>query len=313
MAAGTEVSFCATNLNTEDRLEGSIGSVRALGHAMGVPFEIVVADGPSRPAARRWLARAAADDPDFHLVVHDRANRGRGRRLAFEASVGRLIVPFDTSLVYDPVYANLLGRWRERGAGRMLFSEICALPRATVLGVGGWRDLVGGEDLDLYARAIRHAGLVAFPTPLRGSQSARLGAAARQLRYVEGSRLARWRRLYVVQRDQVIGANYRLRDLMAFNTRKPPLRRVAYRLFFSAAVLGAAVQPLRPFRFDVNNYLVLREEIFRSFLEGRHAQLGWDGPGPTLLLSEDEIGYLDRSSELWRSERERLRPFVAVK
>jgi len=313
MAEDPEVSFCATNLNTRDRLGSSLDSVFALGAAIGRPFEVVVAEGPSTDGARSLLEERARGDPRLRLVLHGERNRGYGRRRAFEASRGAVIVPFDTSLVYAPIYAELLGRYVALGSEAMLFSEICALRRTTVIEVGGWRDLVGGEDIDLYARVISRFGLIAYPTAVAESQSRPLGSVERQMRYVRGSRIGRWRRMSVVVRDQIIGDNYTVADLMAFNARKPAGRRFAYRLFFSLAAIRARFSPLRPFRFERNNYLILREETLRSLLEERHRRLGWAGPPPCLLLTDDEITYLERRSRLWKDEESRLRPFVGRK
>ena len=55
MAGDVQVSFCATNLNTADRLPAALDSIRALGAALGQPFEIIVADGPSDDGAREFL------------------------------------------------------------------------------------------------------------------------------------------------------------------------------------------------------------------------------------------------------------------
>jgi glycosyltransferase involved in cell wall biosynthesis len=307
------VSFCATNLNTVDRLPASIESIETIGRSIGAPFEVVVADGPSSDGARAFLEARARSNPGFRLVPHALRNRGYGRRRAFEESRGATIVPFDTSLTYDPMYADLLRAYRSLQTDRMLFSEICALSRRSIESVGGWRDLIGGEDFDLYARVVQRFGLIAYPIPVRTSQSAALSAVARQLRYVRGSRLARALRIYRVQRDQIIGSNYRVGDLMAFNSRKPWARRAAYRAFFTIAALGARLSPLRPFRFDRNNYLVFREAIFSSLLAGSEKELRWDGPPPKLLLSRDEFAYLGTCSSLFRSSEKDLRPFLGPK
>jgi len=313
MAVRPEVSFCTTNLNTRDRLTASLDSVTVLGEALGRTFEIVVADGPSTDGARALLEDRAAADPRVRLIPHSARNRGFGRRRAFEESGGSVIVPFDTSLAYLPVYGELLARYVALATEAMLFSEICALRRSTIEAVGGWRDLVGGEDLDLYARVIQRFGLIAAPTALRGSQSRALGSFERQMRYVSGSRIAQARRILTVLRDQIIGANYTVGDLMAFNEKKPLGRRLVYRAAFSVAALRARLSPLQPFRFDRNNYLLLREETLRSIVEGRHEKLGWSGPAPCLLLTEDEITYLDRKSQLWLEQGTRLRALVRMK
>lgn len=313
MGTEVEVSFTATNLNTADRLPRSLASIRVLGDSLGVPYEVVVADGPSRPEAKRLLDEAARTDPRFKWVQHDRRARGYGRRVAFEATTGQTIVPFDTSLEYDPVYGGLLGRWRALRTDRMLFSEVCALSRHSIEATGGWRDLVGGEDVDLYGRVVEQFGLIGYPTPIRHSQSAPLGAYARQMRYVDGSRWGRFRRIYTVQRDQIIGADYRVADVMAFNAKKTLVRRLAYRAFFTLAAAGARLQPIHPIHLRQNHYLLIREATFRSMLDGTYRELGWDGPGPKLLLTADEVTYMERRSPLWAAEHERLRPFYEVK
>ena len=195
----------------------------------------------------------------------------------------------------------------------MLFSEICALSRRSIETTGGWRDLVGGEDVDLYGRVVERFGLIAYPTPIRQSQSEPLGAYARQMRYVGGSRWSRFRRIYTVQRDQFIGADYRIADVMAFNARKPLSCRMAYRAFFTLAAAGARLQPTRPVHLRQNHYLLIRDATFRSMLDGTYRELGWDAPGPKLLLTEDEVTYLERRSPLWAAEGARLRPFYDLK
>ncbi len=313
MGEEVRVSFCATNLNTLDRLPGSLDSIAALGRGLGESFEVVVADGPSHDGARALLESRVRSDPHLKLVVHSERNRGYGRRRAFEASRGSTIVPFDTSLYYDPIYADLLRSYLALETERMLFSEISALSRKSILTVGGWRDLIGGEDIDLYARVIRQFGLIAVPTGLVTSQSARLGSRARQLRYVRGSRLAQWRRLYAVQRDQIIGANYRVQDLMDFNASKPRGTRLALYGFFSLCALGARLRGIPPVRGPENNYLTFREAILRSMRAGEYRTLGWAGPEPRLLLTDDEMRYLSRVSPLWRELGEEVHRYVGRK
>jgi hypothetical protein len=307
------LSFCATNLNTRDRLEASLASIAALGAAVEGSYEVVIAEGPSEDGASEWLASESGHDPRLRVVNHSFRNRGAGRRLAFEATRGRWIVPFDTSLVYGPEYAHLLARFAGFGSTKMLFSEICALPRATVEAVGGWRDLVGGEDVDLYARVIAKFGVVAYPTGAPTSQSATLGSYARQMRYVRGGGLARARRIYAVQRDQMIASHATIADLMAFNRKKPLAARIARRAFFTLAAVGARFSSLRPIELGKNNYLLVREGLFASLLGGDWKTLAPGGPPPKLLLTEDELAYLEVRSPLYQRRQAELAPFLGRK
>lgn len=304
------VSFCATNLNTAVRLPGSLDSVERLGDSLRSSFEVVVADGPSEDGARELLKTRAETNPRLRLVVHSERNRGYGRRRAFEASRGTTIVPFDTSLVYDPMYGGLLQGYLALATDRMLFSEICALSRRSIEAVGGWRDLVGGEDIDLYSRIIRQYGVLAYPTATRTSQSERLGSLARQARYVQGSRARQLLRIYAVQRDQLIGANFRVADLMRFNSAKPLATRFALRSFFTLCALGARWRGIPPIRAEPNNYVFFREAILRSMLAADYREVRWPGPPPRLLLTDDEIRYLSATSLLWRELGEEVYRYV---
>ncbi len=297
-----EISFCATNLNTGGTLKESLASVDRLGHAIGRPYEIVVADGPSEPEIRHRLVEWQRAGAGRVLVTQDERNRGKGRRLAFEASRGRWIVPFDTSIVYAPLFGQILRAFLEAGDERFLFSEICALPRAAIVEAGGWRDLIGGEDVDLYAPIVARRGIVAYPTGDPGSQSANLSSYARQMRYAGRSRFRRVLRMLRTQRDQMIGANYRIADLMAFNRRKPgPFRGMAYAWFVTAWFLTAFRGIPRRTVPGRNNYLYLREQTLLSMERGDHRRLGGTTAVPARLpLTEDERTYLDLRSAIWR-------------
>ncbi|MCI4324597.1 MAG: glycosyltransferase [Thermoplasmata archaeon] len=307
------VSFCATNLNTVDRLPASLSSITALGESLQVPFEIVVVDGPSDDGASEWLAKVAAAEPRLKVVRQGEKNRGRGRRLAFEVSRGRWVIPFDTSLVYDATYASILARYFALGLPKMLFSEIVALPRDSIEAAGSWRDLIGGEDIDLYSRVVARFGVVAYPTGAASSQSASLGSYARQMRYIRGGRFARLRRIYAVQRDQIIGSHATVSDLMAFNGSKPVGRRLALRSFFTLAAIGARLSPIRHAELGRNNYVIVREGLFESFLAGDWKLVSGGGPPPKLPLTQDEIRFLALRSAVYRERREDLTPFLVPK
>lgn len=313
MTGEVRVSFCATNLNTFSNLPRSIASVQALGDALEVPYEVVVADGPSTDGAREWLEARSKADGRVRRVGHAERNRGYGRRRAFEASSGSTVVPFDTSIEYAPVYGDLLRAYLRLGTDRMLFSEICALSRSSITAVGGWRDLIGGEDIDLYVRVVERFGVIAVPLPLRDSQSRVLSAVERQARYVGGGRLSRAMRMYRVQRDQIIGANFRVRDLMQFNRRRSAGERFGRRVFFLVAYTGSKLRTIRPVVLPRNNYLMFRERLLRSMAAGDFRDLLWKGPPPQLLLTDDELDYLGTNVPEWNEYSAANPPLVGRK
>lgn len=296
-----QVSFCATNLQTLSTLPQSLESIERIGRFTATPFEIVVADGPSDPAVQRLLAEWSAEGTDRIIVRHTRRSRGYGRQRAFEASSGRYIVPFDTSIAYNELCGALLARYLGLNSDRMLFSELCALSRASVISVGGWRDLIGGEDVDVYAPVAERFGVIAYPTGDPGSQSRVLSSFGRQMRYAHGSRVRRLYRMLLTQRDQILGANFRVSDLMEFNRRKPLGVRCGAWLWFSAAATLAAVSRVPRRKVDAkNNYLYFREQTVLSILRGDYRELRWaEGPPPQLPLTPDEMDYLRARSKVW--------------
>lgn len=299
---GPLISYCATNLDTERTLSASLASIETIARGVGGPFEVVVADGPSPVSVRGILDRWAEEGANRRVVRHGRRNRGFGRRHAFEASHGDLVVPFDTSIVYDPIYGSLLSRYARLRTDRMLFSELCALRRTTIAAVGGWRDLIGGEDVDLYAPVAARFGLIAYPIGTASSQATVMDSFSRQMRYMSGSRVRRTYRMFLTQRDQMIGANYRIQDLMAFNRRKPGRVKAAAWLWFAATRIAASFGPLPRRRVEgANNYLFLRERTIDSMVREGFRELDWpDGPPVRLPLTVDERTYLASRSELWR-------------
>lgn len=313
MVPAVQVSFCATNLNTMSVLPASLDSVDRLGQLLGTSYEVVVTDGPSKDGARGFLEERARSDPRLRWLPQSERSRGRGRRLAFEASSGTTIVPFDTSLVYAPFYGEVLRRYLSLSDDRMLFSEICALRRRTIEATGGWRDLIGGEDVDLYARVSSRFGVIAYPTALPDSQSRSMSSFARQMRYAPGSKLAQFRRIYAVQRDQMIGANFRVRDLLGFHRRKTAGRRFVLGGFYTLVALGAAFRPIPRIVLERNNYLYFREALLRSMARAEWRALGLSGPKPQLLLTDDEIDYLSQAVPHWDEYAHRDPPLVGRK
>lgn len=309
------LSFCATNLETRDTLAGSLESIDVIGKGTGATFEVVVADGPSGPETRSILEDWSSAGQGRLLVRHDRRNRGYGRRKAFEASTGECIVPFDTSIVYGPWLAELIRRYVALSTDRLLFSELCALRRFTIMAVGGWRDLIGGEDVDLYAPVVERFGLIAYPTGDPGSQARVMSSFTRQMRYAQGSTVRKLYRMFCTQRDQIIGANYRVADLMAFNRSKRLALRAGARVWFTAASVAANLSRIPRRRVDgANNYLYLRERVITSMLAADFRELGWDGgPPPRLPLTPDEVGYLDAASALWREATKGYRDLFPLK
>jgi hypothetical protein len=133
------------------------------------------------------------------------------------------------------------------------------------------------------------------------------------MRYVRSGRIGRLRRIFAVQRDQLIGQNFRVHDLMLFNARKPLPRRLLLWGFFVLVAIAARFRGLMPVQLTGgNNYVIVRNAILQSLIDRDAARrLGWSQP-VRLLLTEDELFYL-RHFDISRRLLEQAGPAVGLR
>ena len=307
-----EISFYATNLNTEAKIRTSISSIVSIAEEIGLPWEIVIAEGPSDDGSSEILKEMSSGSDNIIVKFHSTKNRGYGRRVAFENSAGNIIVPFDTSIAYNIRYAKILKKFIELGVDKMMFSEISAIPRKLINSTGGWRDLIGGEDIDLYGRIIHNYNVLAAPIGMMESVPEKSSSFDRQMRYVKGGVLQKLKRIYSVQRDQIIGCNYKVEDLMKLNLKKPLRQRLYLRVFFFFCAMGSKFSKIKPVNMGRNNYLIFREGLFNSFLRNDFKLMDLEESDIKLTLNQNEIEYLNKVSSLWKSNDQKLMEFVKI-
>jgi len=156
-------SFCITTKNDAPTLRKSLDSLLS---QLPEDSEVVVADGGSKDGALDIL-RDYATEGKLKLLSGE-YNRGEGRQMAFEASIGKIIIDqIDTDNVYLPNLKRLLALYHRDFEGRMLRVEVgpTIAPRELMEELGGWKPLFGGEDVDLWNRA-KEAGrfsVISFP------------------------------------------------------------------------------------------------------------------------------------------------------
>jgi glycosyltransferase involved in cell wall biosynthesis len=175
-----EVSFAITNLNGARQLERTLSR---LIEVVGVPtfrekYELVVADAGSRDDSLAVLDGFRRSYG--HTIVHSEpCSRGRGRQRAFELSHGRHVAVLDSDTYVRPYYGAFLRGYlafaaREPSAvlayeemdGRHANMTCAVYPREVLARVGGWRDLWGAEDIDLWVRLVRTDRLRFLPACL---------------------------------------------------------------------------------------------------------------------------------------------------
>ena len=157
-------SICITHYNNAPTVRESLESI--IGQ-IDDRFEVVVVDNFSRDGSREILQEYASNRAI--KLIERRCSRGKGRQIAFEESVGDYILSgVDLDDVFRPVFTRLLEGYHRFFEGQCLFMSgkheaITVIPRTLVEVVGGWRDVPGGEDIDLWARVANEGRLVHVP------------------------------------------------------------------------------------------------------------------------------------------------------
>jgi glycosyltransferase involved in cell wall biosynthesis len=156
-------SVCITHFNNVLTLRESLQSVLS---QLDDKFEVVVVDQSSNDGSIEVLEEFEARG-QIKLYHQTQRNRGLGRQLAFERSMGKYVISnMDMDDIFGPELIGVLLTYhtqfeekllRVRAAG-MEIGAITIATRELIERLGGWNDLRYFEDVDLWNRA-RKAGV----------------------------------------------------------------------------------------------------------------------------------------------------------
>lgn len=179
---GPRLSFLLTNLNGARQLERTLPRlIEVVGdETFRSEYELVVVDAGSADDSLSVLDRFSKQHGNCRVQSEMRpCSRGRGRQLAFKLSRGTYVAILDSDLRVRPAYGPFLQGYlrhprRDESAflayedmdGRRANLTCSFYPRSLIDQVGGWRDLWGAEDIDLWVRLIRASALTFLPACL---------------------------------------------------------------------------------------------------------------------------------------------------
>lgn len=310
---GIVLSFCTVNAITSKSLKSSVKSINEIASDIGLPFEILIVDNIIDDESSIIVRGLSKEIPNVQVVKNRSHNVGKSKKLCFINSSGKFIVLFDNKSTYDVSYADLINSFIKLNEKKMLYSELSVIPKELIHDVGGWRELIGGEDIDLFARISVFYGILAYPTkihdPLNESLTSKHGYYIPESK----SRVKRLFNIYRFKRDQIIGCNYKVKDLMIFNQARKTSQRLALYLFFSLCKLGSKFSRIKPYKFDRNNYLVFRESVFESLVIEDFKRLSDYNREVILSLTRSELNYLSKQSKLWDRIRGSLMRFLRIR
>lgn len=292
--AEISISFCGTARSWNENLLKSLESISLIAGEIGFPYEIILVTNPGDRKIKETLQRNSGNISNFYVLKQLTRNHGEAVRMGFESSTNRFFIPFDTSLVYDVRYSDIIHSFLMKRERKLFLTELPVIHRDLINDVGGYRDLAYSYDIDLYSRIAMMYGVVAFPamfnrvpmiSPPPSNENPAGKNTASPLRQM---------------RDHIIACNYSVDDLMALYSANSSQPGVGKKILFSLLHLASRMSRIKPFRFDRNNYLVLMENVFESLVLKDFARYGLDETKANMLLSSEEIHYLRNRSRLYK-------------
>lgn len=292
--AEISISFCGPARPLTEKLMKSLESISLIATEIGFPFEIILVADPGDRELWETLQKNQGRFGNFYVLKQGTRNYGEAVRVGFEASSNKFFIPFDTSLVYDVRYADIIHSFLMKREKKLFLTELPVIHRDLINDVGGYRDLAYSHDIDLYSRIAMMYGVVAFPAMFN-----RIPIISPPPRN-EGGLGNEERPTLKKMRDHIIACNYDVDDLMALYESTGKGGRLRKKILFSILFLVSRISRIKPFRFDRNNYLVLMENIFESLVLKDFARYGLEETEANMVLSSEEVNYLRNRSRLYK-------------
>ncbi len=303
------VSFIGTTMAVDSRFYDSVTSINLIAEELGRDFEIVVSHPPPDEASRELLRKLRKDYHSIMFIEHDLTGFGQGKRISFQGSSGKFIVPFCTSIIYPIGYADILHNFLQFKLKRLYYSELPLVSREIVQEVGGWRDLLNGEDIDLYSRISTNYGLFACPTNLLGRDDLTRRKILSIRESAEGTENS-VRERYRLLRDLIISCNHTFSDIMelARIQGSPESKSGLWLLFLS--FLGSKFSKIKPISYSRNNFVILMESVLESLVLREYLKLTGMSGNVILQIDEPYIRFLTSKSTMFQEMKDSLAYFL---
>lgn len=277
----------------------SILSINGIGEELGREFEIVVSHRRAAPDSQDALRRLRKSCPNLVFLESGIETFGQGKKIAFDYSSGKFIVPFNTRIKYPIQYADILHSFLKFKLKRLFFSELPLVSREVVSEVGGWRNLSSGEDIDLYSRISINYGVFACPTSILGGDdnSLREMLSIRKLSYRNMSGI---REAYHYIRDLIISCNHSFSDVRNIARILKEVEGTSRPGLFLLSYIGSRFSKIKPVSYTRNNYIILMESILESLILREYTRLQGVSEDVSWHIDRAHIRFLIKRSKLFR-------------
>lgn len=259
------ISFIGAALDITNDTVDCIKSINRIGEELGRDFELVVVHNPVSTDNQEILRTLRKSMSNLVLLESHIQTIGQGKKIAFEYTTGKFIVPFDATTSYPINYSDLLHNFLRFKLKRLYFSELSLMSREIVQEVGNWRNLSSGEDIDLYSRLAINYGVFACPTNIiPGSDNvSRKLLSIRNFPETAGNDFSM---AYNSLKDLIISCNHSYSDISGIfrSLSKSEESPRGYLAFFS--YVGSRFSHVKPISYNRNNYVILMEAILESLI-----------------------------------------------
>lgn len=297
------VSFIGTAMAIDETAIASIQSIGKIGEELGRDFEIILSYRPVDDDLRVKLRKLRTSCPNFVGLESFFTTHGSGKRIAFDYSSGKFIVPFNPEIVYPVQYSDVLHNFLKIKLKRLYYSELPLVNRELVVDVGGWRNLSSGEDIDLFSRLSINYGVFACPTNLLEGND-RLQREIMSIRDFPADKECRFGDCYQRMRDLIISCNHSYSDVrkIASLLKKTEGRDMSTLAFL--AYIGSRFSRVKPVSYNRNNYVILMEAILESLILREYLKMTDVSENMSWKIDRTHVRFLSTKSKMFREMRD---------
>lgn len=304
------ISFIAASTNVDEKVENSIYSISRIAEELGRDFEIILTTpfkSTLKSMARILLMRENCSQ--FQLNVEDFSSPGRGKQISFEKSSGKYVVPFNPEVSYPVEFSDILHSFLKFKLKRLFYSELPLISSEIVKEVGGWRDLLIGEDLDLFARISMNYGTLAMPSDLMPGTGYGIEDTICLSRIFTFNSLPYKRKMEYV-RDLIISCNLSFRETNNISSLLSEYEGFRIRGISALAQIMKHFYPVKPVNYDRNNLTVFMESVLESLVLKEFQRLGDVSSHVHLNIHRVLLKFLQKNSNLYREMSNSLSLYV---
>lgn len=304
------ISFIAASSAIDEKVENSIYSISRIGEELGRDFEIILSTpfkSSLKSMARILLIRENC--PQFQLNVEDFSSPGKGKQMSFEKATGKFVIPFNPDILYPVQFSDILHSFLKFRLKRLYYSELPLVSSDIIREVGGWRELLVGEDLDLFARISMNYGTLAMPSDLLPNNGYGIENIIGLSRIFTLNKMPYTERMQNV-RDLIISCNLSFKEMNLFSSLLAEYEGLRIRGISALAQILKHFHAVKPINYDRNNLTIFMESLLESLVLREYQRLGDISSHVHLNVHRVLLKFLKKNSNMFSEMSNSLSLYV---